>query len=81
MQLVIIGFGYSSAAIATALQAEARSLVVTVRSEAKANALRQAGWSVARFDGSTSRQSWPAPCARRAIFWSPHRRTRPEIRC
>ena len=53
MQLVIIGFGYSSAAIATALQAEARSLVVTVRSEAKANALRQAGWSVTRFDGST----------------------------
>ena len=53
MQLVIIGFGYSSAAIAAALKATTRSLVVTVRSEAKAHALRQAGWSVTRFDGST----------------------------
>ncbi|MCZ8375455.1 MAG: SDR family oxidoreductase [Beijerinckiaceae bacterium] len=52
MQLVIIGFGYSAAAIAREIRPHASAIMVTVRSEAKAAALRTAGWDARGFDGS-----------------------------
>ncbi len=52
MQLAIIGFGYSAAAIAREIRPQAGGIIVTVRSEAKAVALRAAGWDAQVFDGS-----------------------------
>ncbi|MFY8114082.1 MAG: SDR family oxidoreductase [Rhabdaerophilum sp.] len=53
MQLVIIGFGYSAAAIADEIRPRAGAIAVTVRSEAKASALRAAGWDAHVFGGGT----------------------------
>jgi hypothetical protein len=52
MDLVIVGFGYSAAAIAGEMRCRATSITVTVRSEAKAMALRQKGWATCLFDGN-----------------------------
>lgn len=53
MQLVIIGFGYSAAAIADEIRPRTGAIAVTVRSEAKAASLRAAGWQALVFDGKT----------------------------
>ncbi|MCZ8182758.1 MAG: SDR family oxidoreductase [Beijerinckiaceae bacterium] len=53
MRLVIIGFGYSAAAIAREIRPDAGAITVTVRSEAKATALRAAGWDAHVFGGTT----------------------------
>ncbi len=50
--LVIVGFGYSAAAIAREIGGRATRITVTVRSEAKAMALQQQGWETCVFDGS-----------------------------
>lgn len=52
MHLVIIGFGYSAAAIAAELAPLAASITVTARSAAKVATLREAGWQACQFDGT-----------------------------
>ena len=44
MQLVIIGFGYSAAAIADEIRPRTGAIAVTVRSEAKAAAGGSTNW-------------------------------------
>lgn len=53
MNLVVIGFGYSAAAIVAELRGTVDTITVTVRSEARAAALLQTGLRVAAFDGTT----------------------------
>jgi nucleoside-diphosphate-sugar epimerase len=54
MNLVILGFGYSSSALAREIRAECGSITVTVRSPEKVARLRTEGWDALRFDGSGS---------------------------
>ena len=52
MRLVIIGYGYSSSAIARALEGQAESLHVTARGAEKIERLRSDGTDALAFDGS-----------------------------
>ena len=52
MRLVIIGYGYSSSAVARALEGQAESLHVTARGAEKIERLRSDGTDALAFDGS-----------------------------
>ncbi|OYU48351.1 MAG: NAD(P)-dependent oxidoreductase [Rhizobiales bacterium PAR1] len=53
MRLVIVGYGYSSAAIAREIRPRLATLHVTARSEDKVSRLRDEGLDALRFDGET----------------------------